>query len=62
MSKNKNCSYWLRYWGKNHARVLGELGCLSGVYDPFISGNSDSDIKFFHNIDDVISNSTAAQF
>ena len=60
MSKNKIAVIGYGYWGKNHARVLGELGCLSGVYDPFISDNSDSDIKFFHNIDDVISNSTAA--
>ena len=60
MSKNKIAVIGYGYWGKNHARVLGELGCLSGVYDPLISDNSDSDIKFFHNIDDVVSNSTAA--
>ena len=60
MSKNKIAVIGYGYWGKNHARVLGELGCLSGVYDPLISDNTNSDIKFFHNIDDVVSNSTAA--
>ena len=60
MSKNKIAVIGYGYWGKNHARVLGELGCLSGVYDPLISDNTDTDIKFFHNIDDVVSNSNAA--
>ena len=57
MSKNKIAVIGYGYWGKNHARVLGELGCLSGVYDPLIS--NDTDIKFFQNIDDLVSNSTA---
>ena len=40
MSKNKIAVIGYGYWGKNHARVLGELGCLSGVYDPLIKDNT----------------------
>jgi len=60
MSKNKIAVLGYGYWGKNHARVLDELGVLSGVFDLDPTADYDSSYKFFTNINEVIQSSNAA--
>ena len=60
MSKLKVCVVGYGYWGANHARVLDELGCLSGIYDTAITNEHDIKYNVFKNIEEVIKSSDAA--
>lgn len=62
MSKKQIAVIGFGNWGKNHARVLHELGCLSGIYDMHLDINNykNSKYNFFSNIDELISGSDAA--
>ena len=63
MSSKKIAVIGYGNWGKNHARVLNELNCLSGIYDEKYK-NQNNDIpknyKVFKNYEDLIENSDAA--
>ena len=60
MSKLKVCVVGFGYWGANHARVLDELGNLSGIYDIAINEKSDIKYNVFKNIEEAIESSDAA--
>lgn len=60
MSSNKVAVIGYGYWGKNHARVLDELGVLSGVFDLEVSKDKNASYNFFSSIDEVIHSSNAA--
>lgn len=63
MSSKKIAVIGFGNWGKNHARVLNELNCLSGIYDEKYK-NQSKDLpkvyRVFKNFQDLIENSDAA--
>tara|TARA_B100000427_G_scaffold300543_1_gene282989 strand:- start:19 stop:966 length:948 start_codon:yes stop_codon:yes gene_type:complete len=63
MSSKKIAVIGYGNWGKNHARVLNELNCLSGIYDEKYKNQSNDlpkNYKLFRNYEDLIENSDAA--
>jgi len=60
MSNNKIAVIGFGYWGKNHARVLNELGVLSGIYDSDMPHSKDDIYHRFSSFEELLQNSDAA--
>ena len=60
MSNNKIAVIGFGYWGKNHARVLNELGVFSGIYDSDMPHSKDDIYHRFGSLEELLQNSNAA--
>ena len=62
MSIQKNICSWFWVLGKNHARVLDELGVLSGVFDLDIKNSNASknlNYKIYDSLNEMAEDSDA---
>mgnify|MGYP000710250636 CR=1 FL=1 len=54
MSNNKIAVIGFGYWGKNHARVLNELGVLSGIYDSDMPHSEENIYHRFSSLEELL--------